>query len=267
MKNLAITLTTLAIACTIFGQEQKPEQKLSADQIINKANIASYYSGEDGRSDVDMTITDASGKVRTRKFTVLRMNMKKGGDQKFYVYFESPGDVRKMAYMVWKNSKKNGNDDRWLYLPSTNLIRRIAPGDKRTQFVGSDFVYEDVSGRNPSSDRHELIKTDEKFYYIKSTPIDPAEVEFSYYDILIDKKTFLPAKAEYYNKNGKKYRIVEATKITEIQGFPTVIESRVNDLTTGSTTTNVFSNIKYNIKLTERIFSERFLRRPPREIK
>jgi hypothetical protein len=40
----------------------------------------------------------------------------------------------------------------------------------------------------------------------------------------------------------------------------------VHDLTTGSSTTNVFSEVEYNIGLKENIFTERFLRRPPREV-
>ncbi|GAF74405.1 unnamed protein product, partial [marine sediment metagenome] len=39
------------------------------------------------------------------------------------------------------------------------------------------------------------------------------------------------------------------------------------DLKAGTKTVNVFSNIKYDIGLTERIFTERFLRRPPREVR
>lgn len=259
--KITIALLALLITGSSFAED------LTADQIINKANLVAYYAGKDGRSDVKMTITDSAGKTRTRKFTVLRMNIKVGGDQKFYVYFKEPGDVRKMAFMVWKNSKKGGNDDRWLYLPANNLIRRIAPGDKRSSFVGSDFVYEDVSGRSPTADKHELIETDKTFYKIKSTPFDSNEVEFSYYNILIDKISFLPMKAEYFDKNGKKYRIVEATKIATVQNHPTVLESKITDLNSGSQTINVFSKVKYDIKLKERIFSERFLRRPPREIK
>ena len=101
---------------------------------------------------------------------------------------------------------------------------------------------------------------------IKNIPKDPSSVEFSYYNVWIDRDTFLPRKAEYYDKNGKLYRRVAATKVQIIQGYPTVIEAIASDIAAGSSTTNVFSNIKYDIGLKERNFSERFLRRPPREV-
>jgi hypothetical protein len=151
-------------------------------------------------------------------------------------------------------------------LPALNLARRIAPGDKRTSFVGSDFVYEDVSGRNTTADTHQLVETTDTQYVIESTPKEPDTVEFASYRIWIDRETFLPRKAEYVDRQGKLYRRVTATRVETVQGFETVIESRVDDLNTGGSTVNTFSDIKYDIGLKETIFSERFLRRPPREV-
>ncbi len=253
-KLLTIALTTLTVST--FAE-------LSVDEIVNKANQAAYYAGQDGRAEVEMNIIDKDGGTRTRKFALLRMNTD-GGNQKFYVYFKEPADLYKQVFLVWKNVE--GNDSRWMWLPALNLKREIAPGDKRTSFVGSDFVYEDVSGRNLNEDTHELVETTDTQYVIKNTPKNPGDVEFSYYTVKIDKDTFLPRQAEYYDKNGKLYRTVEATKTETIQGFPTVTESVVKDLKTGGSTINKFSNIEYNIGLKENIFTERFLRRPPREV-
>ena len=257
MPMLLANIVVLFVALGAFAQEP------GVDEIIRKANDAAYYAGRDGRADVKMLITDEGGDTRVREFSLLRLNVE-GKDQKFYVYFKAPADVRKMAYLVWKNAGKD--DDRWLWLPALNLVKRIAPGDKRTSFVGSDFLYEDVSGRGIHEDDHALVETKDSEYVIKSTPKDPESVEFSYYRIWIDKTNFLPVKAEYYDKNGKLYRRVEAKKIETIQGYPTVVEAVASDLKAGSHTKDLFSNIKYDIGLKERVFTERFLRRPPREV-
>ena len=166
-----------------------------------------------------------------------------------------------------KGGRAEGKEgSRWMWLPALNLKRSIAPGDKRTSFVGSDFVYEDVFDRSLKEDTHELIETTDTQYVVKNTPTKPGDVEFSYYIVQIDKETFLPRKAEYFARNGKLYRTVEATKVETIQGFPTVTESVVKDLNTGGSTVSRFSNIEYNIGFKENIFTERFLRRPPREV-
>ncbi|PLX84680.1 MAG: outer membrane lipoprotein-sorting protein [Desulfuromonas sp.] len=236
---------------------------LTADDIVAKANQASYYAGNDGKADVTMTITAADGGVREREFTILRLN-DGPENQKFYVYFKAPADVRKMAFLVWKNVGKD--DDRWLWLPALNLKKRIAPGDKRTSFVGSDFFYEDVSGRGLDEDSHQLIEETADSYQIRNEPKDSDSVEFSYYLVWIDKTNFLPRKAEYYDRQGKLYRTVEALKVETVDGIPTVIESKASDLNASTSTLNSFSNISYNNGLQARIFSERFLRRPPREV-
>ncbi len=257
MKRLLISLTLLLMASQLHAEE------LTADEIVAKANDASYYAGKDGRASVKMEIRDASGGVRTREFTILRLNTE-DRKQKFYVYFTAPADVRKMAYLVWKNPGEN--DDRWLWLPAKALVKPIAPGDKRTSFVGSDFVYEDVSGRSLKEDTHTLTETTDRQYVIRNTPKDKDSVDFAHYDVWIDKDTFLPRKAEYYDRNGKLYRKVEGVKVETIQGHPTITEALVTDLKSGSSTKNTFSDVEYDIGLKENIFSERFLRRPPREV-
>lgn len=253
------------IAALLIASAAGAYAELSVDEIVNKANQAAYYAGNDGRADVEMKIIDSSGSERTRAFTLLRMNTE-GGNQKFYVYFKAPADLYKQVFLVWKETAEGKDDSRWMWLPALNLKRSIAPGDKRTSFVGSDFVYEDVSGRNLKADRHELIETTDTQYVLKNTPIDPSSVEFSHYTVRIDKDTFLPRKAEYFDPNGKLYRTVEATQVETIQGHPTVTESVVKDLNSGGSTINTFRNIQYDIGLTENIFTERFLRRPPREV-
>jgi len=111
-----------------------------------------------------------------------------------------------------------------------------------------------------------LAETTETQYVVNNTPKNPASVEFAYYRVWIDKDTFLPRKAEYLDKNGKLYRRVSSEKIQTIQGHPTPTEQKAEDVARGTSTTITFSEIKYDIGLKDRIFTERFLRRPPREV-
>ncbi|MEE9165074.1 MAG: outer membrane lipoprotein-sorting protein [Nitrospinota bacterium] len=238
--------------------------ELSVNDIVEKATHASYYQGDDGRAQVSMTITDNQGRERTRRFTILRRddgNTDK--DQKFYVYFHRPADVNKTVFMVWKHVDKD--DDRWLYLPALDLVKRIAASDERTSFVGSDFFYEDVSGRNAAEDTHELIDTTKNYYVLKNSPKNPKSVEFSHYTAWVHRKTFIPVKIEYYDKNNNKYRVYEALKVETIEGYPTVTQSRMKDLRTKGATVISYKKVKYNVGLPGDIFTERYLRNPPKK--
>jgi len=246
---------------------------LSVNEIVQRTNRAAYYQGKDGRAQVSMTITDSQGRTRERQFTILRWDVPAGeavaedkdsfcGDQKMYVYFDRPADVKKMVFMVWKHVDKD--DDRWLYLPALDLVKRIAATDKRTSFVGSDFYYEDVSGRSIADDVHELEKTTENYYVLKNTPKEPDSVEFSYFRMWIHRQTFLPLTIEYFDKDGEKYREYKALDVKTVQDYPTVVKARMEDLQTKSTTVLEYSEVKYDIGLPEDVFTERYLRRAPR---
>ncbi len=261
MKTMKILIT--ATAFFVLGLSVHAEETPSVDEIIDQANKAAYYSGDDGRSKVKMTITDDQGREREREFNILRHDVSDGGEQDFYVYFKKPSDVRKMAFLVHKHIDRD--DDRWLYLPALDLVKRIAASDKRTSFVGSHFFYEDVSGRGVAEDSHEIVEVTDTHFVIKNIPKDPDSVEFASYTVWIDKNTYMPMKAAYVDKSGNNYREVEALEVTEIQGFPTVTKSRVRDLANGGETISEFTDIEYNIGLDEKIFTERYLRKPPRE--
>src|SRR4030067_856089 len=46
------------------------------------------------------------------------------------------------------------------HLPASKRGKRTAANDKRSSFVGSDFSYEDVSGRAVEEDNHTLLRED-----------------------------------------------------------------------------------------------------------
>ena len=260
-KTLIILIVLLIMPSAAFA--------MTADEIIEKSNIAYYYAGEDGKATAKMYIKDARGRERYREITILRKDIKDGGRQNYYVYFHEPADVSKMVFMVWKQVE--GDDDRWLYMPAIDLVKRIATSDKRSSFAGGVFTYEDVSGRRTSDDVHTLLR-EEKIsgkdaYVIKNVPKDADLVEFDHYISWIDKSTFLPIKGEYYDKNGKMFRTIEVEKTGVIDGYPTSLKGTGKNLETGLTTTIEFVDVKYNIGIKEKIFNERYLKKPPKEVK
>lgn len=261
----ALVIMLICLPAIAIAQDANAPAKITdVDTIVNKANLVAYYQGDDGKAKVTMTITDKRGQTRNREFIILRKDVEDGGDQKYYVYFLRPADVRGMVYMVHKHADITKDDDRWLYLPALDLVKRIAASDKRTSFVGSDFLYEDVSGRSLAEDTHTLVETTDKYYVVKNVPKQPDSVEFSYYNVSIDRSNFVPMKMEFYDKQEKLYRVIESQKVETIQGFPTVVKSVASDLNTGGKTEMEFSEVKYNIGLGD-IFTERYLRRPPAE--
>jgi len=225
----------------------------SAQQIADRASAAFYYAGTDGRANVSMSIKGNGGN-RSRDMVLIRQTTGGvNGQQKFYVHFSRPADVNDTSFLVWKNPR--GSDDRWLYLPALDVVRRIAASDERTSFVGTHFFYEDVSGRSPYEDNHTLIETTGDFFVLESTPKSRRGVEFAKYRMWIHRGTYLPTKAEYYNANGQVYRTFEALKVQTIQGIPTITQARMTDKNLGGSTTMSYSRVRYNVGLPGNIFT------------
>lgn len=237
--------------------------EVDVDALIKQAERAAYYAGNDGRADARMMIVDNQDRKQMRQFTILRKDVEDNGDQKMMVFFSRPTDVKDTVFRVEKHADTNVDDDRWLYLPALDLVKRISAGDKRTSFVGSHFFYEDVSGRAVSQDNFTLQEETAERYILKAVPKQPDTVEFAHYVVEIDKATSLPVVINFFKGDGTNYRRVESVQIETVQGFPTVLRSKVSDLTNGGYTLMEFRGTEYNIDLPEDVFSERSLRTPP----
>mgnify|MGYP001562476049 CR=1 FL=1 len=259
LRHSGVLFLLAALATAGLPSAARPSD---ATEIIQKSQAAFYEAGRDFQARVKMTLITREGQQRLRELTMLRKNGP-SGEQKYFIYFHRPADVTGTTFMV--NKYPNRDDDRWLFIPAINLVNRIAARDSRSSFVGSDFTYEDVSGRDLAADAHALLReelfNDRKVYVVESKPLGPAEYtrKLSW----IDQTTFLPLKEEYYDIQGALYKAFTAEEVKEIQGFPTVLKRTMANVKTGHKTEVVFERIQYNVGLGEDLFSERYLRRPP----
>src|SRR4030042_5393830 len=159
MKAIRILFAVSLFLFTGFNQKLSfAQSELSAADIIAKSRLTFYYAGNDMRAKVMMELINKDGQKRVRELTMLRKDYEEGGNQKYFMYFHKPVDVKDTTFMVYKYPNKD--DDRWLFIPAINLVKRIAANDKYSSFVGSDFTYEDVSGRKPEEDTHLLLRED-----------------------------------------------------------------------------------------------------------
>lgn len=267
MENLTrftvLTMIGLFLVCPALEAQESGND---AEEIMKKSHLAYYYAGDDGIAEVSMTLIDKNGREREREFTMLRLDKEDGGKQFYYTYFKKPSDVARLTFMVHKIPDQN--DLRWIYVPAVDLIKPISADDKNSSFVGSDFTYEDVSGRHWSEDTHTLKEETEldgrAVYVVESVPKEEYD-GFARKISMIDKENFLPLREEYYNDKGKLIRVFTADEIEESDGILTVTRRSMEDVKGGSKTIVEFSKIEYNVGLDEDIFSERYLKNPPRK--
>ena len=240
----------------------------SGTDLMKKSQVAFLYAGKDFKARVMMKLVSSGGQERIREMTMIRKNYgETGGEQKYFMYFYQPADVKDMTFMVQKHPGRDA--DRWLFVPAISMVRRIAARDKSSSFVGSDFSYEDISGRNLEDDTHSVVK-EEKIgtkdcIVVKSTP-KVGDVDYSYKLTWVDKASFLPLKEEYYDRKGDLYKVFTADEVKDVKGFPTVTKRTMKNVQSGHATEVTFTKADYNIGVEDSLFSERFLKQPPKRL-
>lgn len=267
MKTKTLTIVALILAHLLIqiNLEAKEKNQTELLEIVKKAYEACYYPGNDGTRKARMIIVDKDNNKQLRQFDVFRKDEEDAGNQDFLINFERPSDVKGTVFLVNKYISKD--DDRWIYFPALDLEKRISASDKRTSFVGSDFFYEDISGRNFHLDNYELVKENDDFYQIKATPKDKSLVEFEHSLMKIAKDNFMPREITYYKKNDKAYRKVEILTVKTVDGYPTVFKSKITNLETGGHTLMQFKKPSYDVGLEKSLFTLRSLRKPPKSLK
>lgn len=268
-KNLTLVGFSLVVAALLtFGAVMEAAaQDGDALTIMNDSHKTYYYAGDGGHAKVSMVLTDKKGRTREREFWMVRRDVEDMGDQRYYTYFLKPADVSRTGFLVHKNAE--GSDSRWLYIPSLDLVKRIAANDRGSSFVGSDFAYEDVSGRLPNMDNHEILGEDvvngRAVLKIKNMPKDANTADYAYRISYIDKENHLPLKEEYFDKKDRLDRVFEVLAVEEVEGFPTATKRRMTNSKKGSFTDLTFTEMTYVATLDADAFSERMLKNPPRE--
>ncbi len=272
----AMTLTGVANAQTTGGEAPGTTARVvteapataapTAEGIMKQAHMNLFYPADNGRAVVHMDLTDKRGKTRTRDFIMLRLDVEDGGEQKYYTWFTGPSDVKRTSFMVWKDPMKD--DSRWIYIPALDLVKRISANDKASSFVGSDFSYEDVSGRHWSDDDHKLLREEERdgemAWVIESTPKE--KDSFAKKISWVGKDRKLVLREEYYDDKDELERVFTAAGFVDIDGILTVTKRTMTNEKKKHTTVVEFSEVTYNVGIKDEIFTERYLKSPPKAL-
>jgi len=264
LNTLRVSGISLALFALVLPSTGVNAAEPDARKIVARSLQTFYYTGTDMQARISMRLINAQGRERKRVMTLLRKNIGDKGSQRYYIYFHAPVDVKGTTFMVWKYLQKE--DDRWIFIPAIKLVRRIAADDKRSSFVGSDFTYEDVSGRAVDDEAHTLLRTEKlngrPVYVVESKP--KTKTDYVRRLSWIDRERWLPLKEEYFDARGEKMRVFTANRVEQVDGQWTATARTMKNLQTGHRTEARFDRVKYGVGLQQGLFSERYLRNPPR---
>ncbi len=263
MKSFQRIMFCFLLAVAAVGMAPARAAAPSADEIIKRSLESFYYAGDSMRTRVSMKLINRDGNVRQRDMTVLRLNLGNSGDQRYYIYFHGPADIRGTSFLIWKYPTRD--DDRWIYVPTLKQVKRISVDDKRSSFVGSDFTYEDVSGRDLDDETHVFLREEEfggrPTFVVESKPKMPGD--YSRRVSWIDRQRWLPLKEEYFDARNEPLRTFTADTVEQISGLWAVTARTMKNLQSGHRTEVQLRSTEYRVGITPDIFTERYLRDVP----
>ena len=247
------------LACSLLGLAAPP---LTAEQIAR--NVQDRETGRDSKAELRMKLFDRRGRARDRALTLL--TLRRAAGDKSLIRFTYPNDIRGTGFLVWEHP--TGDDERFLYLPSLGRVRRIAGSEAQESFVGSDFSYEDIGGREFDDYSYALLEENATWtapdgssrpaYRLESRRKD-ASVEFPRVVSLVLKDSFVVVQADVYNRRNEKQKVYSVKRLQQVQGIWTVFESVMTNDLDRTRTELVVDKIAYNTGLTEDAFSRREL--------
>ena len=229
------------------------------------ANLAQRVHERPNGSDLvtlgRMVLTEKGHAPRIREIVTYRLD-KSNGETANLIRFLDPEDIAGTGLL--SIDQADGSTDQWLYLPALDRVRRISSDRKGGRFVGSDLYFEDLQERRPSEDRHRLLgkQTENGILcdVLESVPVDADNSVYSKRILWVDPATAIVQRTDYFEKDLKtpsKRWLLRGKKRN--QGYWTLTDSRVIDLSSGHETRMVIDSALYNQKLPAKLFTSQAL--------
>jgi len=266
----ALLLSAAMVVMPIYGAGA---EELTGADIVQRCDL-DKNPGKDQRTRLTVVLRDASG---NEKKNVYRrywkdFNGKKKIEDKMILYTEFPPDAKGTGFMRWGYIPGvDKNADQWVYLPSLGTIRRVTVRDPGDSFLGSDLTYQDISPRLLNEDEHRLLKEETRdgvaMYVVESVAKEANPLYsklINWYQKADQWSDCNKRRIEHFDGAGNKIKVQSLSwkKTADAWTWDEVV---VDNLKTGHSSIFTVTDVTVNVGLKDRMFTERGLKRPPRE--
>lgn len=233
-------------------------QELTADDIIQKVN--DQFNTETSYGKSKMTIVTTSGQKRT----FVQESWSKDRGEKNLVRYLEPRRVKDQAVLMLNHA-----DDIWMFFPRTQRVRKLATHAKKQKMQGSDFSYEDMGSGDAFVDDftskrlEDEQKEGQDCYKLELIRKQESGSSYSRLIMWIIKENFLPVVIDYYDDKDPTYllKTMVASDFRVIDGIPTSMKVVMFNQNDNTQTEMELLEVKYNITLTDDMFTERSLKK------
>jgi outer membrane lipoprotein-sorting protein len=251
-KTTALISMILLLGPAIFSQE------LTGKDIIKKVN--DLFNTQTSYAKSKMTIITTSGEKRN----FIQESWSKDRGEKNLVRYLEPRRVKDQAVLMLNHA-----DDIWMFFPRTQRVRKLATHAKKQKVQGSDFSYEDMGSGDAfindfvSKRLEDEQKEGKDCYKLELTRDKDSDSSYSRLIMWVMKENFLPIVIDYYDENDPTYlqKTMVASDFRLIDDIPTAMKLVMFNKNDNTSTEMELLEAKYNLTLTDDLFTERSLKK------
>jgi hypothetical protein len=267
----------VVVAAGSFGTATTRRQAARPTAEAVARLVQDRNTGRDSRASMRMKLFDRHNRARERALSLITLRGREApgapasapdGDR-LLIRFSYPNDIRGTGFLVWEHP--DSDDERFLYLPSLGRVRRIAGAETQESFVGSDFTYEDIGGREFDEYTYAFAGPDGEHtswsaaggtprpaWRLESRRKD-ASAEFPRIVSVVLKDSLVVVSADVYNRRNEKQKVYTVRRLEQLENIWTVMASEMTNALEKTRTEIVVESMDYNVGLRESDFSRREL--------
>jgi outer membrane lipoprotein-sorting protein len=179
---------------------------------------------------------------------------------KTLVRFTAPADVAGSGFL--QIQKREGDDERFLFLPELKRSRRISGNLRRSSFMGTDFSFADIDRRD-FRESSSVAKADEsvgsfRCFHLDSKPTR-SDSAYSHIETWLRTDNYLPLKMQMYDRANVLLKTFTALEVRRVKGHWYVTKSLMVDHVQSHETKLVIDSIEPSDDISDDEFTVRNL--------
>ena len=183
-----------------------------------------------------ITLTDKSGSKSELAFTSRSKRLAPSLAESL-VRFSAPPELAGAGFL--QIQKKDGDDDRFLFLPDLKRSRRISGSLRSNAFMGTDLSFADLDRRDLRDATATLIggETIEKWdCYVLDVVPKREDSQYSHGELWIRKDNYVPLRMKFYDRSKTLMKAFDALEVRRVSGQWFISKSRMRNTQQDHTT-------------------------------
>ena len=214
-------------------------------------------------------ILAGSGGERRRELSVYERRYAED-EIKSVVFFHAPAEVKGTALLAFTHKGRQG--EQWLYLPALARVRVISGSARREKFVGTDLTYHDLDliqemGSWTEEDATSKLLGDGEVggTAVHNIELSPRREDIGYQKIVLGlgRDDLVPRRIDFYEDGNGPTKQITQSDVRAEGPIPVAHKIEVQTPAAKSSTTIEVSEVKFDQRLKDDLFTQRTLERGP----